>query len=288
MDAIVQITLRDSDGAPIGGTVRIYTDSALVQTLVVPAEGVTSALLTGGDTYYVATDCGVGHTFETVSILAEDGAGFTLWGAPRTVVAPNGMCVVQGRLVDPTGTPTRRLRMGVSLISGDVSSGSDVILNDAARVACRDDGVFTATLYRGREYRVTFTGRDEYAAFDSYQVTVPERAYARLPDLLFPVPISVQHAAITGAGDYPLVVEMSDGRMLTRYVDVAPVVRAVSTGDVTTQIYAVDGAATLQLVGEMTDWSVQIYGRALQFRRTPDTWDISRSESERVISTVTG
>jgi len=288
MDVVVHFLTRYPDATPLSGTVRVYTDAELVQVIPTDESGAANALLTDGQQYNVAFATAAHVYVETVTITAEAGAVFTLWAAPRTIAAPDGMCVVRGRAVGPTGRPTRRLRMSFALIGGDVAVGDDVILNDGERVPADETGSVETTLYRGRVYRATLTGVDEYAAFDSFVIYAPDRPFARLADLLYPSAISISPVDVVAPGDYPLTVQMTDGRSLTQYIDVTQYIRVAGSGDVTASLQSVSGVAHLRVSGDMTDWSVLIYGRPVQFRRGPDVWDTARGDGESVIATIEG
>lgn len=285
MDAVITISLLDVAGDAVTGTVTIYTSSEVVGRYVSNAEGRVSALLVEGDEYTVQADVGGGQLVETVTILAEQGAHFVLRAEPLDILPTHGLCTVYGRLTSPAGVGTDRLHMRAVIVSGDVATQGDVILNDSARVRANADGYIQIGLYRGREYRVTFTGMDEYAAFDTYLVSVPDRATAKLGDLLFPVALQINtETAPVVAGDHVMSVLMSDGRTLTAYADVNLYVSVEAEGDVLCSLVSVDSRAVLRLSGDMSDWSVRVYARTEQFTRNPDIWNTSSRRAQRVLA----
>lgn len=288
MSTVVRFRLRYVDDTPIMGLLRIYTGTDIIEQLPVPISGEASAVLEAGEEYNVSFVTLSPVYAETLTMTAEVGATYTIYVTPRSIVASPGKCVVRGRVVGPTGKPTRRLRASVVLVSGDATVGEDIILNDPERIVAPDDGLFVTELYRGQTYRVTFTGVDEYAAFDSFLIHAPDRPYARFSDLLFPYPSIATLADVDGPGVYALSLLMSDGRALTKYVDVAQFVRLATAGDVTATLTAVDTLAHVTLEGDMTAWSLQVYGRPAQFRIGADVWDIARGGGERVIASAEG
>jgi len=288
MSIVVRFRLRYVDNTPIMGLLRIYTGTEIVEQIPVPISGDASAVLDDGVEYNVSFVTLSPVYAETLTLTAEDGAIYTIYVTPSSIVAPPGKCVVRGRIVGPTGKPTRRLRASVSLVDGDAAIGEDIVLNDSERIAVADDGLLVTEMYRGRTYRVTLTGIDEYAAFDSFLVHAPDRPYARFADLLFPFPAHATLPDIDGPGAYALSLLMSDGRTLTKYVDVSPFVRVASDGDVTATLTSIDTVAHVTLAGDMSAWSLQIYGRPAQFRIGADVWDIARGGSERVIASAAG
>lgn len=288
MDALVTFKVRYADHTPVMGVLRIYSSTTILEQVPVPITGDATVLLTEGEQYNVSFMTLSPVYAEAFSLVAEAGATYTISVIPESVIVPQGKCAVRGRVVTPLGEPTRRLRLTWSLISGGVTSGDDVILNDSVQMRIDDDGYVSATLYRNSKYRVTFSGADEYAAFDSFEFYVPNRAYARLADLLYPRARDVELGSdIAGEGDYQISVIMSDGRELTTYTDVIQSIQVGVTGDVAAEIVSVDSLAYIRLSGAMSAWSVLVYGRPQHFKAGPDVWGTASVTDTQPFKTIT-
>lgn len=286
MDTVVRFITRKGDGAPAAGALRIYTDTTIVEQIPVPASGEASAVLTEGQAYTVSFITPLGYV-ETFSLTPEASATYAIHITEGDIVALPGKCVVRGRVSGPTGRPTRRFRASVALLSGDIFSDEDFILNDPERLAADDSGVIETELYRNRTYRITLTGTDEYAAFDSFIIYTPDRPFAHLVDLLVPRVISIDIPEITEQGQYPISLLITDGRRVSDYVTAQSFLQISTEGDVVAALVAVDGGAVLDISGDMSTWSVNIYGKTQQFRPRTDTWDALGPGVQQLIARIT-
>lgn len=263
-DCTFTISTLDSTSEPVAAVVALVRrDTLVMHARTNTVDGLAS--FTADDaTQYLVSATAIDFIADTHVITPTQDAQYVVTCVPNAAPTSSSpdYCCVYGKLVSPRGAPYRALRMRVAVAAGSVvTPNGDIVFNDDTFAPARD-GRVEIMMLRGRQYLITLTGTDEIAGVETFTITVPDLPNARLGDLLFPY---ATRADIDPNGRITL--HLSDGRALTRSVDIRAYTRIESAHTLSD----IDGVA--YLIG---DANVQLYSRDVGFTAN-GFWSVERA-----------
>lgn len=247
----LNVTLSDQDGVSTEGVVSAYmsSDRSLVAREISLNGEATLDLASQGELILTVASTAV---FTTTLVIVPDDSGVgsvALTGISDPLIPPIGpeWCSVHGRFLDPLG---RQCSAGIKarLLTGNVVAEDGILINKSGTAYSLPDGRINIQLLRGGSYALVLYDAPLTNYPSEYTVFVPNAPNAQLDSILYPfITSGIITPAFAGVGAYEVSVIVSDGRTLSDYATIVPLIFAVEADDAEAELEELDGKLILRV-----------------------------------------